>query len=436
MDIQLRLSEHRLSQQWLTQFHTSEDRARAAQLLNQLKLVSGREFQAGIEQALMKLQAHLNTTIAVYPVTPPNPKDVLGYHPFEGGVTDSVGLSTGRREQHGSEGRVAHILTGLQRRNRKLNGTSLVECTPTVKQLKTQGIRHIVLIDDVCGSGQRISKYWKQVIPKSVKSLLSLKRCQLWIVVYAIAPSGRKALTAAMPRFPLKDHLISVLPEADLHGLLIPELRSLCANYAKQIGMESSGFGYRGSACLVIFEHGCPNNLPAILWASLRNWKGLFPNRAIPFELCSSFDEDGSERAIEALWRSNQPKLALSLLEALDRAAPLTSEHRMLLTLLGLRLRGIAEGHVAALLLISGFEFEKLLGRAVDINLYDKTSAQVTPMGREFVSRFRKHFGSSRRPDVIARSPKDYYPSQCEGKLRELGITVRGDTRSVPVEPQ
>ena len=78
MDIQLRLSEHSVSQQWLTQFRASEERGLGAQLLNQLKLVSIREFETGIEHALTELQARLNSTIAVYPVTPPNPKDFWG----------------------------------------------------------------------------------------------------------------------------------------------------------------------------------------------------------------------------------------------------------------------------------------------------------------------------------------------------------------------
>jgi hypothetical protein len=66
----LRLSDHPSSQRWLAQFRTSEDRALATQLLNLLKLVSAREFEAGIEQALANLQKRINATIAVYPVAP------------------------------------------------------------------------------------------------------------------------------------------------------------------------------------------------------------------------------------------------------------------------------------------------------------------------------------------------------------------------------
>jgi hypothetical protein len=430
----LRLSEHLLSQQWLAQFHTSEDRNRAAQLLNQLKLVSTREFEAGIERVLTKLQSRLNTTIAVYPVTPLNPKGVLGYHPFEGGIVNLGSSGAGRREQHGSEGRVAHILTGLQRHHRRSNSSSMMECTPTIRQVKTQKIRHIVLVDDVVGSGRRIAEYWKQVIPKSIKSLLSLKRCELWIVVYAITPLGRKNLTAAMPNFPLADHLISVLPTAEC--LLTTELSTLCSNYAELIGMESSGLGYQGSACPTVFEHGCPNNLPAILWANKRGWKGLFPNRSIPPEMRSCFDEDGMVRAIENLWQANQHKLALILLESLDHAAPLDVDQRMLLTLLGLRLRGVSEADLAARILMSNSEYEELLRRAEEMGLYDKVRSIVTPMGKEVVSRFRERFGHTSRSRVVAKNPVDYYPWQCEGKLRELGKTGRGNSRSVPMEPK
>lgn len=433
----LRLSEHPLSQKWLAQFRTSEDRAQAAQLLNQLKLVSARDFETGVEQVLTQLQARLQATIAIYPIAPPMPDEIAGYDPFTGGVPkneDSQSREIGRRRKFGSEDRVGHVLAKLQERFRRGTGASSIECVPTLTQVKTQGIRHIVLVDDVCGSGTRVTNYWK-AIPRSIKSLLSLKRCELWIVLYAITPKGKAALGRAMPNFPMS-HLITVLPETNLQGLLTPALLTLCTNYAAIIGMESSGLGYRGSSCPVVFEHGCPNNLPAILWKKSRNWIGLFPNRAIPTEMRSCFDDEGTERALETLWRANQPKLALSLLTALDHAAPLTVEQRMLLTILGLRLRGISEADLAVRLLMSDSQSKVLLGRALEMGLYDKTAAQVTPMGRELVSRFRERFHRARQLSAVAMDPDNYYPQQCEGKLRELGITDRSNERSVPMEPQ
>ena len=331
MDQFLRLSEHPLSQKWLAQFHTPEDRGLAAQLLNQLKLVSTREFEAGIEQGLTDLQRKLGVTIAVYPIAPTISGEIVGYDPFTGAIPKDENCHSrevGRRRKFGSEDRVGHLLAKLQERFRRGTGASSIECIPTLAQLRTQGIQHIVLVDDVCGSGTRIADYWR-AIPRRIKSLLSLKRYELWIVLYAITPKGKAALLRAMPHFP-PSHLITVLPEADLRGLLSTELCTLCVNYAKLIDMESSGLGFRGSSCPIVFEHGCPNNLPVILWANRKDWKGLFPNRSIPTDLRSWFDADGMERNIESLWRANQPKLALSLLDAMNHIIPLPFEQRIM----------------------------------------------------------------------------------------------------------
>jgi hypothetical protein len=57
----------------------------------------------------------------------------------------------------GSEGRVGHLLENLQR----LNSRRFV-VNPTIKQMKTQKIKHIVLVDDLIGSGTRLLNFWKQ----------------------------------------------------------------------------------------------------------------------------------------------------------------------------------------------------------------------------------------------------------------------------------
>lgn len=434
----LRLSEHSFSQQWLAQFYTPKDRALAVQLLNQLKLVSTREFEAGIELLLTNLQNKLQAPIAVYPISSPTSDDIIGYDQFMGGISkndSSKSIEIGRRKKFGSEDRVGHVLTKLQERFKRGEGASNIECQPTLMHLKTQGIRHIVLVDDVSGSGKRITDYWKKTVPLSIKSLLSLKRCELWIVLYAITPTAKVALKKLMPNFPLSDHLITFLPEFDQYRLLTEDLHSLCTTYAKRIGIESAGLGFRKGICPVVFEHGCPNNLPGILWWNKRPrvWKSLFPNGSIPFEMRSYFDDDGTERGIEALWKANQPKLAFSLLNSLEHTSPLTSDQRMLLMLLGLSLRGIPEEGLASRLFLSADKFNKLLIHAINMKLYDKASARVTPMGRQFVTLFRERV-NHHSSKIFGINPEDYYPDQCEGKHRKLGKTNRSNARLVPVE--
>lgn len=186
------LSEHKLSIEWLSQFKTSKDKALATQLLDQLILVSESVYKEEIDKNLNELQQKLNTKIAVYPVSSPESEDVIGYKPFIGGIaknniSNSSRISkVGRRQNFGSEYKLGHALEKIQDRLKQNNGLSVIECSPTITQLRTQGIQHIVLVDDICGSGTRIIDYWQKEVPKNIKSLLSLKKMTLWIVVYAL----------------------------------------------------------------------------------------------------------------------------------------------------------------------------------------------------------------------------------------------------------
>jgi len=264
---ELFISEHQLAKNWISQFNTPNDRALASQLLNQLKFVSEREFESNIEKELVKLQRNINKRIAVYPIAPAAPDGIIGYDLFNGGITSPKNINSrdkNRRRKYGSEDKVGHFVTKIQEQFKKLNGVSSIECIPTVKQLKTQKIEHVVFIDDIAGSGRRIGDFWKNCVPKSIKSLLSYKRIELWIILYAITPMGRKSFKYTIPNFPVESHLITILPEADHKLILDRELLSLSKTYAKFIGMESASFGYKDSGGLIVFEHGCPNNIPVI----------------------------------------------------------------------------------------------------------------------------------------------------------------------------
>lgn len=416
----LRLSEHHLSQKWISQFRSSQDRSVAAQLVNQLKLVSASDFEAGIKRSITELQNRLKETVAVYPVVPPNLDDVVGYDLFYGAVTmpSSSGIRTnGRRRKYGSEDRVGHSLENLSRSFQRPNGISVIEVLPTLNQLRTQRIRHIIFVDDICGSGTRLLNFWKSVVPKRIKSLISLRRLELWIVMFAVTPKGHDTLKKGLPNFPIDSHLINVHPAADFRDFMSQDMHDLCVDYARLHGM-GSGMGYKGSACPFVFEHGCPNNLPAILWESKRRWRGLFPNRGIPNEIREVFGTDSPDRTLDALWGSNQPRLALSLLEALDKSERLTDQNYFMLTVLGLRLRGVSEQNIPGKLLLESRQCNDLIQSAVTMGLYERTGSSVTPLGKEVLERFRDRQGKTLRKKVVGKSPEEYYPTQCEGRLR------------------
>jgi hypothetical protein len=255
----VRLSEAPLSGIWLRQFKTARDQALAAQLLNQLKLVSGREFESAISDSLVKLQNQLNATIAVYPISKPNPRGIAGYDPFTGGIPDDAGTSprgVGKRQQFGSEDRVGHVLMRLQEQFKIGKGASKIECVPTLKQLRTQGIRHIVLVDDVCGSGKRINDFWKYTVPKRIKSRLSYGDLKLWIVLYGITRMGYRSLERSLPRFPIPKRYRFVIATS-LTCVVEVVVVALVAEAARRVTLMNEGIesgaraAYSGRRCFV-----------------------------------------------------------------------------------------------------------------------------------------------------------------------------------------
>lgn len=399
--------------------------------------MSAREFESGIEKSLIEIQNKSDTTIAVYPVIPRPPNGVSGYDLFAGGIKnadlDRAAREVGRRRKYGSEDRVGHLISKLQDKYKRNNGTSAIECIPTINQLKSQKIQHIVFIDDISGSGKRIAEFWKYCVPRSIKSLLSFKRIELWIVVYAITSKGRSKLQQAIPNFPLTTHLVSVLPESDYRYILDHELIDLANNYSKTIGMNSSALGYKGSGGLIVFEHGCPNNVPAIFWANTRNWKGVFPNGSIPTDLRPYFDDSGAIRSLESLWRSNQRKLALSLLEQIEQKK-VTTDVSLMLVLLGLLLRGVKKSTIPRHLLLANDKYDQLIELAAQHCLYTKNNEQVTALGKLFIQRYRDKYGYSKKKQNVENDPVEYYPTQCEGNVRFSGKVTRGNGRVEPME--
>ncbi|MBM7322707.1 hypothetical protein JS562_06155 [Agrobacterium sp. S2] len=417
----LRMGLDPLVGDWLTNFDNASDQAVARSLLDQLKLVSAREFETQITKQLLKLQSELGERIAVYPVRTPQAPGVIGNRQFYGSVIDDTAAprDANRRRQYGSEDRVGHILQKLQNATMLPSGAALIECEPTITQLKTQGIKHVVLVDDLSGSGGRILKYWKKEMPKSIKSLLSLKKLNLWIVLYALTPAAQHAIHVALPHFPIDENLRSALAPSDFNRLLTPKMVDLCERYPRNTKIAGP-LGYRNVFCPIVFEHGCPNNVPPILWVQVKNWRPLFPGQWVPQPLREYFDGGTQAREIEQLWDVNQPHLALSLINSIESGKGLTDEQRRLMIFLGMRLRGGGQDRILSRILLNADEREMLLRMADEYQLYDSVTQKVTRLGRDCVTVYAKKY-RHRTPRVnVAKDPSLYYPPQCEGKFRKL----------------
>lgn len=360
----------------------------------------------------------------MYPIVPKNPTGIIGYDQFTGGIPkftekESMFRDIGRRKQYGSEDRVGHILAKLQKRFTRPNGGSCIQCTPTVKQIKAEKIKHIVFVDDICGSGKRVVDYWKTVVHKSIKSFLSFKRIELWIIFYTMTEGGKKTLEKTIFNFPSKTHLITLSPEYKLSATLDYELIELAKTYSNSIKMKNSGLGYRGSSGLVVFEHGCPNNIPAIFWAYNKYWKGLFPNCSVPTELKHYFDKEEIEQPIESLWNANQKKLALSLLKSIEEKR-LSTDEIFLFSIIAFILKGINSSRLAEYLFLSERKFNQILQMAIDYSLCTK-EIEVTLLGKDFLKKYRSTYGKNQDQLKVEKTSHTYYPRQCEGVFHFSG---------------
>ena len=142
------LIDQNLTQEWLSQFNKA-DGLIAAQLIKSLKLVSSSKAEMGIRNLIEVILKKTTGSIALLPISKNEPG------------------------KFGSEARIGHILESLQKQYPKR-----IFINPSVPEMRLQKIKHMILVDDIIGSGTRIRDYWK-TIGTSEKSWLSYKICKL-----------------------------------------------------------------------------------------------------------------------------------------------------------------------------------------------------------------------------------------------------------------
>jgi len=263
---------------WLAQFGAG-DQDEAERIVTSLTLVSHSEFEMVIQASLERLSSGHEQPIAFYAV-----REVDEQKSYFELYTDS---ETGKvnalvsGSDHGSEARVAAAIRNYCRADpdRSLNH-------PSLDEMRDRKCRTVVLIDDFIGSGKRtaefIDSFW---IDPTFVSWLSLKYLKLVVVAYSGTERGVKRIRKhkAGPEIVIERDCPTF---KDMPW--VRPLRNAVLDVCKRYGRRTSksrfwdGFGHELTA--LVFEHGCPNNAPAILWAAptrKKPWKPLFPNRVI-----------------------------------------------------------------------------------------------------------------------------------------------------------
>ena len=174
--------------------------------------------------------------------------------------------------------------------------------------MRKSKVRHIVLLDDVVGSGERLRQFlWAFFSNKTIRSWVSGKQVSVSVVCYGFSESQRENLS--------KDWRVDRIRYRQLLPAGSPlwncdeqnEVKRICADYARLTKRKWWRYGFNDAFTFIAFEHKIPNTNPAILWARGKEWKPLFPLRP---------------RMINETWPSSIPESEMAasvLLEAGNR---------------------------------------------------------------------------------------------------------------------
>jgi len=382
----MKLSENDLGLEWLRQFD-SEDVHAARFALDSLKLVSLSEFEASITRNVGRMIEELEGKIAVFPIS----KKIID-----------------PSSPPGSECRLGHMLTGL---SRAFPDRLLV--SPSDESMEHEKVSDVILVDDFVASGSRLLEFWDAWKPKRLKSWLSFGYCKLWLVGYAI---HREGLAAASRLHGLNSDrtVFDVFLEGERDYWPAPLIEFFERNAERTFHKPfSANFG--GIRSPIVFQHGCPDNAPAVFCRNGPSFKALFPNRSIPLPLFMCFDDyTDFYRTPELLWKAGQPTLAIQALEAVsDTTSNFPSD---ILCTLGLLSRKLSPDKLPSLMTASAKDVSDRITACTNLGLLDG-EAKVTPFGFDLLARARRKYLSSDRKESLPDDDAIYYiPEQFSGE--------------------
>lgn len=403
--------------QWIAQFDEI-DQGTATLLANSLTLISHTEFRRELEKQVVVAAAGIEGPIALFavrelPKSSPEEKwmmsQVLPFYsctvPSEDGRSVS---SVGATSDLGSEAIIAHMIRQLANGNptKYLNH-------PTLSEMRDRACRAIFVVDDFVGSGGRVRSFLESLwLEPTLKSWWSTKLIRFHVLAYSATDQGTRSVQRLNCAPEISVHRDATSFETLPISLEKRELiRRLCKDYGARAfrGRKNMWFGYKQGMCSIIFEHGCPNNTPAILWdmkEGISSWTGLFPHRAISSEIASVFPlEIVRGDSVAMLTDMGQTKLAKS--GALSRTG---ETGQIILVVLALIAKGYRKR--ATICFATGLstkDCERIIERCIKWKFLTP-QRRLTPRGLAELDAARKFRVQSQTP--IDRGSDYYYPQQ------------------------
>ncbi len=324
------------------------------------------------------------------------------------------------RQAGSSSDRIRHYLENFARVREQR-----VRTHQTIESMRAERIKHMVLVEDFIGSGTRISSFLQKRMHPSIKSWISYGWIKLWIVAYSGLTDGVWAIRRCGYKLS-EDSFRFVIPPSYTRAHFNEAMLEFCVRNSWRTNRSKIPLGFSNGATNLIFEHGCPNNAPVVLWSPGKRFpprgekfQPLFPNRGIPTELRQAFGAPTPEVAPEILWNARQYRLALSLLQ--EKRQGRQSGLWPLPVALGLASRSnwdderIADAIGKPLLKV-----ERLREIAVAIGTLQAQTREVTPFGRALLELIRAGAAepANQTPRRQVALEVLYYPHSCEGRAQ------------------
>ncbi len=270
---------HPRTREWLNQFSSDEDIVAAKLLLGMLDLVTGSHAERHLLRTLTDFDSEHDGKVAIFTL-----RDLT--------TTEKTSHFFGMDEAHkprkfepkgGSDGRTGHFTRDAQRAH------SAVLDHPSIATMRQHKVRWIVFVDDNLSSGNRAVTLVKHFHSHpTIRSWHSLGWVNFAVLAYAATLAAVATLTRLRrPSVIVKySRPIRSIQEADLRRDQFSALLSLFERYAKN---PRYARGYRDMATTLVFDYGCPNTVPQLLWAKRDAYFPLFPEKTIPADLRAMF---------------------------------------------------------------------------------------------------------------------------------------------------
>lgn len=279
--INRRLLKTERGQAWLAQFDAVDEET-ASRLANGLILVSHSTFERIIRKQLELIAECASGPVALFAARElkSTARDEF-INSFGSGTIPAQLDAVPKGGDLGSEARIAATIRSLTKAHPKIFLNH-----PNIAAMRASKCKTLVAVDDLVGSGNRLKEFlsalWEN---RSLRSWSSRKNINFRVVAYAATETG----IATVEQLKCKPKVIldRVCPTVDSlpwSKALRSSARVLCKKYAGRTSRRTLALGYGRTMAMLVFEHGCPNNVPAVFWAppaASGSWQSLFPAQTV-----------------------------------------------------------------------------------------------------------------------------------------------------------